>query len=55
MAKNLIGLYKENNFYEQMTSNSLTGNEKHDIPSQILKTIFGLHALVILDPNMCGF
>ena len=39
-----------------MTSNSLTENEEHGIPSQILKTIFGLHALVIfLDPNMCGF
>ena len=39
-----------------MTSNSLTENEEHDIPSHILKTIFGLHASVIfLDPNMCGF
>ena len=39
-----------------MTSNSLTENEEHDIPSQILKTIFGLHASVIfLDPNMCDF
>ena len=39
-----------------MTSNSLTENEEHDIPSQILKTIFGLHASVIfLDRNMCGF
>ena len=37
-----------------MTSNSLTENEEHDIPTQILKTIFGLHASVILDPNMCG-
>ena len=27
-----------------MTSNSLTENEEQDIPSQILKTIFGLHA-----------
>ena len=35
-----------------MTFNSLTENEAHDIPSQILKTIFGLHAL---DRNMCGF
>ena len=34
-----------------MTSNSLTKNEEHDIPSQILKTIFGLRASVIfLDP-----
>ena len=31
-----------------MTSNSLTENEKKDIPSQILKTIFGF-----LDPNIC--
>ena len=38
-----------------MTSNSLTENEHHAIPSQILKTIFGLHASVFLDPNMCGF
>ena len=38
-----------------MTSNSLTENEEHDIPSHFLKTIFGLHASVILDPNMCGF
>ena len=30
-----------------MTSNSLTENEEHDIPSQILKTIFGLRASVI--------
>ena len=36
-----------------MSSNSLTENEEHDIPSQILKTIFGLH--IFLDPNMCGF
>ena len=38
-----------------MTSNSLTDNEEHDITSQILKTIFGLHAWVILDSNMCDF
>ena len=39
-----------------MTSNYLTENEEHDIPWQILKTIFGLHASVIfLDLNMCGF
>ena len=41
-----------------MTSNSLRENEKHDIPSQILKTIFGLHASVILKghaiPNSSG-
>ena len=34
-------------FLWTMTSNSLTENEEHDIPSQILKTIFGLHASVI--------
>ena len=38
-----------------MTSNSLTDNEEHHIQSQILKTIYGLHASVILDRNMCGF
>ena len=39
-----------------MTFNSLTENEEHGISSQILKTIFGLHASVIfLDPNICGF
>ena len=32
-----------------MTYNSLTENEEHNIPSQILMTIFGLH---FLDPNM---
>ena len=38
-----------------MTSNSLTENEEHDIPSQILKTIFGLHASsYFLDQDMCG-
>ena len=30
-----------------MTTNSLTENEEHDIPSQILKAIFGLHVSVI--------
>ena len=30
-----------------MTFNSLTENEEHDIPAEILKTIFGLHASVI--------
>ena len=38
-----------------MTSNSLIENEEHYTPSQILKTIFGLHASVILDLNICGF
>ena len=36
-----------------MTSNSLTENEQHGIPSQILKNIFGLHASVVIDPNVC--
>ena len=30
-----------------MTYNSLTKDEEHDIPAQILKTIFVLHALFI--------
>ena len=38
-----------------MTSNSLTWNEEHDIPSQILKTIFGLHASVIFKPQYVWF
>ena len=39
-----------------MTSNSLTENEEHGIPSETLKTIFGLNASVVfLDPIMCGF
>ena len=36
------------------TSNSLTENEGHDIPSQILKTIFLLHASVFLHPTIFG-
>ena len=28
-------------------SNSLTENEEQDIPSHILKTVFGLHASII--------
>ena len=31
-----------------MTSNASTENAEYDIPSHILKTIFGLHASVIL-------
>ena len=46
-GQNLIMLYKENIFLWTMTSDSLTENEEHDIPSHILKTIFGLHASVI--------
>ena len=38
-----------------MTSNSLTENEEHDIPSQILKTIFYCDPQLFLNPNMCGF
>ena len=34
-----------------MTSNSLTYDEEHGIPAQILKTIFGLHASVIFRPQ----
>ena len=36
-----------------MTSNSLTVNKEHGIPSQILKTIFGLHASVIIWTPIC--
>ena len=39
-----------------MTSNSLTENEEQDIPSHILKTIFGLNASsYFLDRTMCAF
>ena len=39
-----------------MTSNSLTENEEHNIPSQILKNIFGIACLsYFLDPIMCDF
>ena len=34
-----------------MTYNSLIENEEHNITSQILKTIFGLHASVIIWPH----
>ena len=43
VVKHLIGKW----FLWTMTSNSLTDNEERHIPSQILKTIFGLHASVI--------
>ena len=46
-APNLIVLYKENTFLWTMPSNSLTENEKHDIPSHILTTISGWHASLI--------
>ena len=42
-------------FLWTMTSNSLTENEEHGIPSQILKTIFGLHASVIFRPQYVWF
>ena len=38
-----------------MTSNSLTENEEHGIPSQILQTIFGLHPSVIFRPQYVWF
>ena len=37
-----------------MTSNSLTENEEHDIPSQILKIIFGLDICYPMIPNYSG-
>ena len=46
MAK-MLHSYIRKYFLWTMTPNSLTENEEHDIPSQILKTIFGLHASVI--------
>ena len=36
-----------------MTSNSLTENEEHGIPSQTLKTIFGLNVSVIFYTQIC--
>ena len=38
-----------------MTFNSLTENEEHDIPSQMLKTISGLHASGIFRPQYVLF
>ena len=38
-----------------MTYNPLTENEEHDIPSQSLKTIFGLHASAIFRPQYVWF
>ena len=40
-------------FLWTMTSTSLTQNEEHSIPSHILKTIFGLHASVIYQTQIC--
>ena len=39
--------------YFLWTTNSLSENEEHDIPSHILKTIFGLHASVIFEIPIC--
>ena len=36
-----------------MISNSLRENDEHDIPLQILKTIFGLHASIIFYTPIC--
>ena len=38
-----------------MTSNSLTENEEHDIPPQILKIIWMACLTYFLNPNMCDF
>ena len=38
-----------------MTSNSLTESDEQDIPSHILKTIFGLHTSVIYRPKYVWF
>ena len=55
-GQNVIVLYQENIFLWTMTSNSLIENEEHDIPSHILKTIFGsLASVIFLHPNVCGF
>ena len=35
-----------------MTSNSLTENEEHDIPSQNLKTIFWIRYVLSYDPKL---
>ena len=36
-----------------MTYNYLTENEEQDIPSHILKIIFGFHASVIFKTQIC--
>ena len=36
-----------------MTSNSLTENVEHDIPSQSLKTTFELHPSIIFQNPIC--
>ena len=35
--------------------NSLSLNEEHAIPSQIVKTVLDCMAQLFLDPNMCVF
>ena len=42
-------------FLWTMTSNSLTENEEHNIPPQILKATFELHASVIFRPQYVWF
>ena len=42
-------------FLWTMTSNSLTENEEHDIPSQSLKTTFELHPSIIFRPQYVWF
>ena len=54
MAKNINGLYKEI-FLWAMISNSLAEDEEHDVPSKILKTIFGLPVLDIFRPQYVWF
>ena len=45
-------LYKENIFFLwTMPSDSLAENEEQNIPSHILKTIFGLHTSLIFRPK----
>ena len=53
-GQTLIVLYKEL-FLWAMTSNSLTENEEHDIPSHILKIIFGLQASVVFRTKYVWF
>ena len=38
-----------------MTYNSLTKNEEHNIPPQMLKTIFGLYASLFFRPQYVWF
>ena len=45
----------ENIFLWTIPSNSLTENKEQDIPSHMLKTIFGLYASVIFRPKYVWF